>query len=264
MIFLEDIVMLRRVYGDDAATATMVRNILAPVAGLQHDASDLHRRCVLVEHIRNYEDVLASFAPFGPIQAVATWFVLHVGVVVFEDAAAAAATIALQGPAKLRIGLCKAVPSLDLAVAYHFIPPADIDVSGSAIAPAGTPPELDEKARALAFREMCERKPMIEYLDPTKNVCGQVRLGITDPPGTKDFMPSMDSLVHGPTRGSDGHLWMHGDLTTSSVWGIGLYSVSVRVRQEQVGSTKIRVTPLEPIVYVRQPRETWVDQFNSL
>ncbi|CAM0906864.1 unnamed protein product [Alopecurus aequalis] len=239
MSVLYDTIMLRRVYGDDAATATVVRNLLAPVAGLQLDDSDLHRRCVLVKHIGTLKDARDAFEPFGTVVAVASW--LYLCVVVFE--AAADAALALRSPVRSLIGVCKAVPSLDLAAAYRFIPPADIKVSGSAVA-SGTP-ELTVEARALAFRELCELKPMIQYHDPAVPVYG------AGPPGTKRFVASEDSLVHGPTMGSDGHLWMHGTLITSHVCGIDFrQSASVRVRQEQVGSTKIRVTPLTPIVYV--------------
>ncbi|CAM0906865.1 unnamed protein product [Alopecurus aequalis] len=228
-----DMMMLRRVYGDNVATATVVRNLLAPVAGLQLDASDFHRRCVLVEHIGTFKDARAAFEPFGAVVAVASW--LYLGVVVFE--AAADAALALQGRATKLFGVCKAVPSLDLAAAYRFIPPADIKVSGSAVA-SGTP-ELTLEARALAFRELCELKPMVEYHDPA---VPEDEGGITGPPGTKRFVASRDSLVHGPTMGSDGHMWMHGTLITSHVCGMNIRHASVRVRQEQVGSTKIRVT----------------------
>jgi hypothetical protein len=248
-----DEIMLRRVYGDAAAAATVVRNMLAPVAGLQLDTSDLHRRCVLVDPIRMFADARAAFEPFGAVEAVATWSGRCV--VVFEDAA----ELALRGPAKRPIGFCTAVPSLDLAVAYRFIPSADIKVSGSSgsAAASGTPPEPTREARALSFRELCERKPMIQYDDPALPLV----VSVVAPPGEKRFSPSEDSLVHGPTTGSDGHLWMHGTLVTSYETGIDIDSVSVRVTQEQVGSTEIRVTPVEPRVYV--PIPPYMDDYYS-
>uniref|UniRef100_A0ACD5ZIN6 Uncharacterized protein n=1 Tax=Avena sativa TaxID=4498 RepID=A0ACD5ZIN6_AVESA len=241
---IDHIIKLQRVYGEAAATATVVRNILAPVAGLQLDDPDLHRRCVLVKSISTYMDALATFAPFGAVEAVATWS--YLGVVVFSSSSAAA--LALRGLARSPIGHCGAVPSLGLAVAYRFIPWAEIKVQPeSAVASSATPPEPSRKARALAFREMCERKPMIEYYDPS---C-PLMLAFPVPPGTQMFLPSRDdSLISGPTMGHDGHLWMHGTLVKYYDMGVEVSEVSVRVRQEQVGSAKIRVTPIEPIVYV--------------
>ena len=107
--------------------------------------------------------------------------------------------------------------------------------------------------RARAFQEMCELKPMIDYDGPAEwKTC---RPGMTT---ITQFAPSADSLVHGPTLGGGGYLWMHGSMVTyyhaeaGKPSGSEFNNVSIRVKQEETHSTKIRVTPLEPLVYVNQ------------
>ncbi|XP_044452922.1 uncharacterized protein [Triticum aestivum] len=249
-----DVIMIRRVYGDDAATASVARSLLAPVANQlsgSGDTPDLHRRLVLV-HLRSLKGPEDVRAAFDGVEAVAICILLMRAVVVFETEAGAAR--ALQEPAKEAIGPCTAVPSLDLAAGCHFIPYKIIKVS----APAGAsgappPPEPSMEDRARAFQEMCELKPMIDYDGPAEwKTC---RPGMTT---ITQFAPSADSLVHGPTLGGGGYLWMHGSMVTyyhaeaGKPSGSEFNNVSIRVKQEETHSTKIRVTPLEPLVYVNQ------------
>ncbi|KAI5008109.1 hypothetical protein ZWY2020_009157 [Hordeum vulgare] len=253
-----NVIMLRRVYGDDAATASVARSLLAPVANQlsgSGDTSNLHRRLVLVQlrSLIGPEDVRAAF---DGVEAVAICIILMRAAVVFETEASAGR--ALQEPTKPAIGPCVAVPCLDSADGCHydFIPYEIIEVSGPPGASAGAPPpepSMDDRDRA--FREMRERKPMIDYDGPAEwKTC---RPGMTS---IMQFAPSADSLVYGPKLGGGGYLWMDGSMVTyyhaeagsGKPCGSEFQNVSVRVKQEQTHPTKIRVTPLEPLVYVNQ------------
>lgn len=51
-------------------------------------------------------------------------------------------------------------------------------------------------------------------------------------PGTTWFVPSRKSLIHGPTQGADGHLWMDGsNVTCYEKKGVEIRQVSIRVAQ---------------------------------
>ncbi|OEL15816.1 hypothetical protein BAE44_0023163 [Dichanthelium oligosanthes] len=107
----------RRVIGDEAANATLARNVLAGVAGkLPGGGGGLHRRCVLFDcapsRVRA-DDVCAALAPpsgsVADIEAVALCGYFVAAVVVFRTAAGAEA--ALRGPARRS---CHPVPPLEL------------------------------------------------------------------------------------------------------------------------------------------------------
>ncbi|KAI5008111.1 hypothetical protein ZWY2020_009159 [Hordeum vulgare] len=90
--------MLRRVYGDDAATASVARSLLAPVANQlsgSGDTSNLHRRLVQLRSLIGPEDVRAAF---DGVEAVAICIILMRAAVVFEIEANAGR--ALQEPTK--------------------------------------------------------------------------------------------------------------------------------------------------------------------
>ncbi|KAL6606010.1 hypothetical protein ACP70R_041663 [Stipagrostis hirtigluma subsp. patula] len=234
-----DLVVMRRVIGDEAANATLARNVLAPVESRLSgggDTSALHRRCVLFEcpptRVR-IEDVCAAMAPFGDIEAVALCGYMLAAVVVFRTEAAAASALAAPRQAG---GSCRAVPPLELGIdMVSLIGPTHVKVmSDSPIPATGTPaagggstPEPSVAAPQLQTPR--EELPWIEFRDPSVEGHGP---GIAGPRGsTKQFRPSADSLVRGPTRGADGSLWMHGDMITTDKQGIEYVPASIRVRR---------------------------------
>jgi hypothetical protein len=110
---------MRRVIGEDAANATLARNVLPAVAdklsGGDDSDPDLHHRCVLFDcapsRVRA-DEVCAALAPSGgggaDIEAVALCGYFVAAVVVFRTATDA--VTALRGPARWS---CHAVPPLD-------------------------------------------------------------------------------------------------------------------------------------------------------
>uniref|UniRef100_K3Y259 Uncharacterized protein n=1 Tax=Setaria italica TaxID=4555 RepID=K3Y259_SETIT len=213
------LVHMRRVLGEEAANATVARNVLAAVTSKLPSGGgepDLHRRCVLFDcapsRVR-VDEVCAALAPSGGggavIEAVALCGYFVAAVVVFRTAAGAES--ALRGPARRS---CHAVPPLDLGVEIPFIGPTDVKIimPDSPILESCTPPPPEP-----------EPKPWIEFLDcpSAEAACGT---------GTKQFDPSCESLVHGPTRGADGSLWMYGDITSADGRDVQM-GASIRVRQ---------------------------------
>ncbi|CAL5051562.1 unnamed protein product [Urochloa decumbens] len=237
------LVRMRRVFGDETANATLARSILAAVANKLpssssssgggadgENAPDLHRRCVLFDcapsRVR-VDAVCAALAPPPPgpgsgagdiIEAVALCGYYVVAVVVFRTAAGAEA--ALRGSARRS---CHAVPPLHLGVEIPFIGPTDVKIMPDLLIPEPSTPPPPEP----------EPVPWIEFREPSVEAyraSGSGRL----PPGTRRFHPSCESLVHGPTRGADGSLWMYGDFTVVDKHGMEIgheKGTSVRVRR---------------------------------
>ncbi|KAI5008112.1 hypothetical protein ZWY2020_009160 [Hordeum vulgare] len=100
---------------------------------------------------------------------------------------------------------------------------------------------MDDRDRA--FQEMCEGKPMIDYDGPAEwKTC---RPGMTS---IMQFAPSADSLVYGPKLGGDGYLWMDGSMVTYYHAEAG----SGKPCGSEFQNVSVRVTLLEPLVYVNQ------------
>lgn len=122
---------LRELYGEVVETATIARDLLAPVARsrLSGDPRNLHRRCVLGWYMDwpcKPGRVHADLARFGAIEAVAACRVAFMAVIVFWDEASAAAALGRQ--AEARHGWYTAVPPLDKALPVCFFPPSEIDI----------------------------------------------------------------------------------------------------------------------------------------
>nr|CAB3467345.1 unnamed protein product [Digitaria exilis] len=237
------------------------RNILATVTsrlsgGGGGDEVDLHRRCVLFDcapsRVR-IDAVRAARAPSsgrralrsalrGPAQrschvvppldtgieipgigvAVALCGYFFAAVVVFRTAAAAES--ALRGPARRS---CHAVPPLDVGIEIPGIGPTDVKIIPDLpvpepCAPPTSPEEEDDEPTAKPLQWFTFRDPWAEANGPVL------------PPGTRRFHPSFESLAHGPTRGADGSLWMHGEIAILDERGreVGVeHDASLRVRR---------------------------------
>nr|CAB3469865.1 unnamed protein product [Digitaria exilis] len=230
---------MRRFIGEEAANATVARNMLSAVAGKLSGAGgeeagaiddDLHRRCVLFDcapsRVR-VDAVCAALAPSsGDIEAVALCGYFVAAVVVFRTAAAAES--ALRGPARRS---CHAVPPLDVGIEIPGIGPTDVKIMPDLPVPepcARAPPTSPEEEEEPAAKPL----QWFAFRDPWAEANGPVL-----PPGTRRFHPSFESLVHGPTQGADGSLWMHGEIAI------------IDKRGREVGvehDASLRVTPTVP------------------
>lgn len=111
-------------YGAVVETATLASILLNPVVKkLSGDRSEIHRRCVFGRYLdfcSNPDGVRDDLAPFGAVEAVSVFALVHMAVVVFWDEASVA--VALRRQAETASPGCfAAVPPLDKALRVHGI-----------------------------------------------------------------------------------------------------------------------------------------------
>ncbi|CAL5044050.1 unnamed protein product [Urochloa decumbens] len=213
------LVRMRRVLGDEAANATLARNVLPAVAcklpsnsGADAPEPDLHRRCVVFDcapsRVR-VDEVCAADIEAGRralrVLRRGGGRVPHRGRRRGRAAWARAEVLPRRAASP---------PGRQDPLLHRTYRPQDhagiADSSGA----------MHAAAAAGGVAVAVVRVPVPQEED----------YGSTLLPATRLFTPSSEPPLYGPTRGADGSLWMHGDIATAddSFMDIG---ASIRVRR---------------------------------